>query len=43
MYLNYSCPLEESKVFPSKSNSNINNNLKKDEFEVNLAITELFL
>lgn len=42
--LNYEYSLEESKAFPSKNCSgNKNNNIKKDEFDVKLIISELFL
>ena len=42
--LNYECSLEESKAFLSKSHANKNKDyIKKDEFDVKLIITELFL
>lgn len=44
LYLNYDCSLEESQVFMEKSYSNGSNNLiKKDNFNVRVFITELFL
>ena len=42
--LSYECSLEESKAFLSKSQTNkTKDNIKKDEFDVKLIITELFL
>ena len=42
--LSYECSLEESKAFLSKSQTNKNkDNIKKDEFDLKLIITELFL
>lgn len=41
--LNYECSLEESNIFSSKNQPNSNNNIKKDEFNIKVVVTELFL
>ncbi len=40
---NYECSLEENSLFSSKNQPNSNNNIKKDEFNIKVVVTELFL